>query len=223
MAVGHGAACAAPDFRVFSTDGQIPNARFYFIESTAPDSVEQGADPIGEPPDGLTSVDPDDAVKEIAETLTPEGGSDVDTNLVVMVHGFNTPRDRALEFYGKALEALKSDQDKLFGEAGRRTVCIGYRWPSERIGSVLSSSVSAMPVLPLIILCVSALSIAVAVWIIAALFKLLGMTETDLVRQVLVAFIAGCVLLIFAIAILALLRAIVYFRDVYRATRISSR
>ena len=218
MAVGHGAAGAAPDFRVFSTDGQIPNARFYLIESTAPDNVEKGADAGGKPPDGLISVDPDEAVKEIAETLTPEGGSEVDANLVVMVHGFNTPRDRALEFYGKALAALKRDEDKLFGDTARRTVCVGYRWPSERIGSVLSSSVSAMPVLPLIILCVSALAIAVAVWIIAALFKLFGMTETDLVRQVLVAFVAVCVFLIFAIAILALLRAIVYFRDVYRAT-----
>ena len=218
MAVSHGATGAAPDFRVFSTDGQIPSARFYFIESTAPDSVEQSADPGGKAPDGLISVDPDDAVKEIAETLTPESGSEIDANLVVMVHGFNTPRDRALEFYGKALEALKKDEDKLFRAVARRTVCVGYRWPSERIGSVLSSSVSAMPVLPLIILCVSALAIAVAVWIMAALFKLFGMTETDLVRQALFAFIAICALLIFAIAILALLRAIVYFRDVYRAT-----
>jgi hypothetical protein len=218
MAVSHGAVGAAPDFRVFSTDGQIPNARFYFIESTAPDSVEQGADAGGKPPDGLTAVDPDEAVKEIAETLTPEAGSEVDANLVVMVHGFNTPRDRALDFYGKALAALRSDEDKLFGDPARRTVCIGYRWPSERIGSVLSSSVSAMPVLPLFILGVSALAIAVAVWIIAVLLKLFGMTETGLVRQALVAFVAICVLLIFAIVVLALLRAIVYFRDVYRAT-----
>ena len=39
-----------------------------------------------------------------------------------MVHGFNTPRDRALDFYAKALEAIEIDRDKLFGDAARRTV-----------------------------------------------------------------------------------------------------
>jgi hypothetical protein len=218
MAVSHGAMGAAPDFRVFSTDGQIPNVRFYFIESTAPDNVEQGADAGGKPPDGLIAVDPDEAVKEIAATLTPENDPGIDANLVVMVHGFNTPRARALDFYGKALAALRSDKDKLFGDPARRTVCVGYRWPSERIGSVLGSSLSALPALPLIILCVSALAIAVAVWVTAALFKLMGMTETNFVGQALVALVAISLLLIFVIVILALLRAIVYFRDVYRAT-----
>jgi Putative serine esterase (DUF676) len=206
------------DFRVYSTEGQIPNARFYFIESTAPDNVEQGVDPGGAPPDGLTPVDPDEAVKEIAETLTPENDLEVDANLVVMVHGFNTPPDRALEFYAKALAALQKNQDELFGDAARRTVCVGYRWPSERIGSVLLSSVSALPAFPLIILAVSVLAVALCIWIMAAVLKLVGVVETDVTQDLLTKIAVVCGLLIFAIVVLALLRAIVYFRDVYRAT-----
>jgi hypothetical protein len=212
---------AQVDFRVYSSNGQIPNARFYYIESTAPDSVEQRVDPGCKPPDGLTSVDPDEAVKEIAEALTPKNDPGVGANLVVMVHGFNTPRDRALDFYGKALKALERDKDKLFGDAARGTVCVGYRWPSERIGSVLSSSISALPALPLILLILApalAAALAIFVWLMATILKLIGMIETDLTRALLIAIAALCLLLILAIVILALLRAIVYFRDVYRAT-----
>jgi hypothetical protein len=226
MAAGQGAADAGlaaragspPDFRVYSTDDQIANARFYFIESTAPDSVELQFDPGGKPPNGLTRVDPDAAVKEIAETLTPRHDPQVDANLVVMVHGFNTPRDRALEFYAKALDALVRDQNNLFRNPARRTVCIGYRWPSEQIGSVLWSSVSALPVFPLIILAASAVAIAICLWIAAAALKIVGIVETEYIRVLLTIFAVVCGLLILAIAVMALLRAIVYFRDVYRAT-----
>jgi Putative serine esterase (DUF676) len=218
MAAGHHSGGPAPDFRVYSTDGQIPNARFYFIESTAPNNVEQRIDPGGKPPDGLTIVNPDEAVKEIAEALTPNDAPHVNANLVVMVHGFNTPRDRALEFYGKALDALKKDKEKLFGDGARRTVCVGYRWPSERIGSVLLSTISALPAFPLIILVVSVLAIAICVWLMAAVLKLVGVVEADPTRHLLTKIGVVCGLLIFAIVVLALLRAIVYFRDVYRAT-----
>ena len=206
------------DFRVYSTVDQIANARFYFVESTAPDSVEQGFDPGGNAPEGLTYVDADQAVEEIAEFLTPALDPQADANLVVMVHGFNTPRDRALEFYAKALDALVSDQNSLFSDPARRTVCVGYRWPSERIGSVLGSSLSALPFLPLVILAASALAILVASWIIVALLRLLAVWQADLLWRLELAIMMVGFLLIFTIAILALLRAIVYFRDVYRAT-----
>lgn len=205
-------------FRVYSTLEQIPNARFYFIESTSPDNVEEGCDPGGKAPDGLSPVDPDEAVKAIAELLTPAGDPGADANLVVMSHGFNTPRDSALKFYAKALDALTKDRDSLFGAASRRTVCVGYRWPSERIGSVLNSSLSALPAFPLIILAASALVIGLCVWLIAAVLKIAGLFEADLVRHLLVRIAEACGFLIFTIIILALLRAIVYFRDVYRAT-----
>jgi hypothetical protein len=205
-------------FRVYSTLDQIPNAGFYFIESTAPDNVEEGCDPGGKTPDGLSPVDPDEAVKAIAELLTPADDPGADANLVVMSHGFNTPRDSALKFYAKALDALTKDRDTLFGAPSRRTVCVGYRWPSERIGSVLNSSLSALPAFPLIILVVAAVAILLAAWIIVVLLKLLATPEAGLLWRLELAVIWVGLLLIFTIIILALLRAIVYFRDVYRAT-----
>ena len=188
---------AQPDFRAYSSNDQIPNAQFYFIESTAPDNVEQSVDLGGSSPKGLTYVDPDQAVQEIAETLTPASDPEVGANLVVMVHGFNTPRDRALEFYAKALAGLENDRDKLFGDGTRRTVCMAYRWPSERIGSVLSSSLSALPALPLIIVAASALAIALCVWLLAAVLKFAGLIETELAHHLLARIIVVCGLVIF--------------------------
>ena len=95
---------------------------------------------------------------------------------------------------------------------------MGYRWPSERIGSVWPSSLSALPALPLIILVVSLVAIALCVWVVAAILKLVGLVETDLAHHLLTAAETVCGLLIVAIIVLAALRAIVYFRDVYRAT-----
>ena len=207
-----------PDFRAYSSDDQIPNARFYFIESTAPDNVEQRADPGGISPKGLTCVHPDKAVQEIAEALTPRDDPEVDANLVIMVHGVNTPRKGALDFYGKALAAVESDRDQLFGDAGRRTVCVAYRWPSERIGSVLWSSLSAFPTLPLAILAVSALAIALCVWLLAAALKFAGLIEPDLTSHPFTQFILVCGLAVFVVVIFAVLRVLAYFRDVYRAT-----
>jgi hypothetical protein len=48
--------------------------------------------------------------------------------------------------------------------------------------------------------------------------KLVGVTETVLTRRLLATIVVAYGLLIIAIVVLALLRAIVYFRDVYRAT-----
>jgi len=83
------------DFRVYSTDGQIDGGGFYFIESTAPDAVEGDPSRAVPTPPGLHAVDTDQAVKNIAAFLTPEEPG-IDASLVVMVHGFNTPRERVL-------------------------------------------------------------------------------------------------------------------------------
>ena len=61
-------------------------------------------------------------------------------------------------------------------------------------------------------------ALALCYWLIAAVLKLVGVTETDLTRHLLATIVVACGLLIVAIVVLALLRAIVYFRDVYRAT-----
>jgi hypothetical protein len=136
------------DFRVFSACGPIEGVTFYFIESTAPDNVEQRVAGDDHPPEGLTLVEPNRAIMKIAEQLVPSDEPEVDANLVVMVHGFNNPRKSVLTFYRAAIEALKKDKDAIFSKS-RRIVCIGYRCPSEARFSVLGSSLCALPLFPL--------------------------------------------------------------------------
>ncbi|ARN81551.1 alpha/beta hydrolase [Methylocystis bryophila] len=196
----------APDFRIYANSTFIPKVTFYFIESTAPDNVEQRANVDDTAPDGLARVDTDKAIRDIAETLTPTGAPETEADLVVMVHGFNTPRPNARNFFAAAVAALKKDQGAIFSQDPLRpVVCIGYRWPSEAMfGGVLWSSLCAMPLFPrgVFLFSVAALAARAMGWVP-------GLTEV--LTPVAVALLA-------AIVVLALLRAIVYFRDIYRAT-----
>ena len=206
------------DFRVSSTTGEVEGVTFYFIESTAPDHVDPPFAASGTDPEGLSPVPPDKAVQQIADLLIPDDDPEAEVSLVVMVHGFNNPRPNVLKFYEGALEALKGDGAAIFGERRRRVVCVGYRWPSESIGQVLSSSFMALPILPLwlfgfaCVVLILRLIGAIAGWIhwepdwLAFLFNLAwGLT---LLAVALFAFIV----------VVILLRGIVYFRDIYRAT-----
>jgi hypothetical protein len=199
------------NFCVSSTTGQIKDVAFYLIESTAPDNVDPPPDKDVQNPPGLSPVATDIAVKEIVDRLVPPE-EPADASLVVMVHGFNTPRSRALDFYKDALEALVGDKTAIFGDDRRRIVCIAYRWPSESVGSVLSSSGSAMPLLlSWLFVGAAIVLVADAVGWIAADFHWAAYWPAWL-------FTLGAVALVAMIVILLLLRAIVYFRDVYRAT-----
>jgi hypothetical protein len=191
------------DFRVSSTSGEIEGITFYFIESTAPDNVEQGVSD-DRSTDGLTPIKPSDAIKQIAQQLAPKDAPDVDANLIVMVHGFNNPRKNVLKFYNTAIQALANDKDAIFNKS-RRIVCVGYRWPSESVGSVSRSSFRAMPLFPL--------------WLFVGAFAVLLLRLFGLIEGP-----PGWVLTLPSVAIFAMtlmvaaLRAIVYFRDIYRAT-----
>jgi hypothetical protein len=190
----------------------------YFIESTARDNVD---DPAVPPP--VTKVlkpfeDSDEAVKEIAQKLA----SGANPNLVVMVHGFNNPYPAVLQTYTAAALAIDGD-DKIRADDG--LVCVGYRWPSEKMGTLWRGTWDAMPtlptwlfyagtalaVLPFLLFCLVSqylksqsiqLSDDVAGWIsfLVHLLTLAGLTFAGLVLTA------------------ALLRTIVYFRDTYRAT-----
>jgi hypothetical protein len=187
------------NFSAFVADKAPPGGAFYFIESTAPDAVEGDPGRTAPTPPSLLEVDPDQAVKDIAAFLTPEGEPEIDASLVVMVHGFNTPRERVLELYDKVRAALVGD-GQIFDLARRRIVCIGYRWPSERVFSDLGSTIAATPNAALVALAlVCVVLVLLAIWTahLAALLTILTF---------------GTVIMA------AALRGIVYFRDVYRAT-----
>jgi hypothetical protein len=196
-----------------ATQTTIPT---YFIESTAPDNVDDTAPGRAKLPDGLVPVNSDDAIAEIAEALA-QGDT---PNLVVMVHGFNNPEAAVLRTYTAAATAIERD-DAIRNRKG--LVCVGYRWPSEKMGQPRRGTWDAMPTLPTWIFNSGLIALALTfvvfwsgleadrwsfrhvfgyVWNPGGfhLFILLGWT------------VAGLVLTV------ALLRTIVYFRDNYRAS-----
>ena len=187
----------------------------YFIESTAPENVDDRAVvPTPLPPE-LEEVDPDAAVKQIAAALA----SGTVPNLVVMVHGFNNPEPAVLRMYAAAAQAIERDSAI---RSRQGLVCVGYRWPSEPMGKPWRGSWDALPTLPTWILYFGA-----AVFLLSfPLFYLVSETRQWWFDQLHYIWNSGSVhiitLLGWTVAGLVLtavlLRAIVYFRDNYRAT-----
>jgi hypothetical protein len=189
-------------FRAYAVQGtRIPT---YFIESTAPNNVDDSPAPSALPR-GLASIDPDKAVENIARHLIVAG----DANLVVMVHGFNNPQDDVLQAYAAASHAIENDPEicKCLG-----LVCVGYRWPSEKMGQPLRGTVAALPSLPHWLLWCGVL--VSALYPVLAFFLTLRDWQFTVAGHVLTIF--GWTLIGTVVAV-ALLRAIVYFRDGYRA------
>jgi hypothetical protein len=204
------------DFRVYSTTGPADGVSFYFIESTAPDTVEpQDTQPMRAPPTLVLIDDPEAAVADIVDTLVPDDEPGANPSLIVMVHGYNMPRASAVDFYDKARRALGADAEVI--SHGRPVVFVGFRWPSEHMWSVLVSSVPAMPWFPLIAACACAvLAVAVfGVWI-AEWPSEINWPVLPLLLATLIATLGLGIVV--AIGALAALRATVYFRDIYRAT-----
>ena len=144
------------NFRIYERKNidENKNMKFYFIEGTAPDSVEDGINTDDTPPNGMERTrDIDKAITDIAEALVNKKSTEDVPTLVFMVHGFNNPRDASLKFFENAASQVMDP--KVFpGEISRgNIVFIGYRWPSEKmLGGVLRSSVSAMPIFALCLL-----------------------------------------------------------------------
>lgn len=192
------------------------NIPIYFIESTAPNNVDDTGKISTDPLPHLELIpDSDDAVRQIASDLA-KGSS---PNLVVMVHGFNNPKPDVLKTFTAAAIAANKDQAICNREG---LVCVGYRWPSEKMGQPWHGTWDAMPTLPTWIMYLGA-ALAVlpfsifyfapdsahrAINIFRYAKNLVGdhlVTMTGLA-------LAGLVLTA------ALLRVIVYFRDNYRAS-----
>lgn len=194
-------------FRAYKAEIDKLRVPIYFIESTAPDNVDdtEFVDPVKEIPANLQKYlnyveNADDAVKEIASHLA----KGKNPNLVVMVHGFNNPEPAVLEMYAQAALAVNEDT-KIPGGDG--LVCVGYRWPSEKMFQPRRSWWSALPLLPRWVVFAGLGILALAAWLFS---RATGST----LGHVLV--LAGLIL-ISLIGMAALLRLIVYFRDNYRA------
>src|SRR3984893_18064898 len=187
----------------------------YFIESTAPDNVDDTAadKPVDLP--NLTPINSDQAVRDIATALV----NGANPNLVVMVHGFNNPEPAVLATYTAAAMAIARDRAV---STRQGLVCVGYRWPSEKMGQPIQGTWDALPTLPTWILYLGA-ALAVVPFLLFYLAPDSSHWPLDIFRLFRnLAFdhfvtwagltLAGLILTA------ALLRAIVYFRDMYRAT-----
>jgi hypothetical protein len=175
----------------------------YFIESTAPNNVDDTVVVPPVLPPELKPIDSDLAVRQIAAALADAP----DPNLVVMVHGFNNPEPAVLQMYTAAARAIEADpaiRDR------RGLVCVGYRWPSEKMGQPIHGTWDALPTLPTWILYFGA-----ALAVLPFLLFCLGLFRDPWIDHIV--SIVGLVLAGLVLAA-ALLRTIVYFRDTWRAT-----
>src|ERR1700722_19783875 len=193
-------------FRAYKANANELKVPTYFIESTAPDNVDDTGfvDPVKEIPERLRKYldyveNADDAVKEIAGYLA----TGKNPNLVVMVHGYNNPEPAVLEMYAQAALAVEAAGI----QGGDGLVCVGYCWPSEKMFQPRRSWWSALPLLPRWIVVAGLAILALAVWLFS---RATGSTLGHVLG------LAGLTL-ISLIGMAVLLRLIVYFRDNYRA------
>src|SRR5262245_2054610 len=187
-------------FRVYQVSGSRMPA--YFIESTALNNVDDEPEENNQPPrQDLSPLDPDEAIDKMAEHLAQAEQPEV----VVIVHGFNNPQGAVLWRYAHAFEVAANDKPI---SASDGLVCLGYRWPSEKIGQPLATLYSAAPFLLIVLFLIAVVFFALALalaWLpvspwLAHVFYTLG----------------G--LLVTVPLMVSLLRLAVYFRDGYRAT-----
>ncbi|HUI98033.1 MAG TPA: hypothetical protein VLX44_19910 [Xanthobacteraceae bacterium] len=185
----------------------------FFIESTAPDNIDVDALAPSDVPE-LKRINPDDAINDIAGSLAEAN----DPTLVVAVHGFNTPRAAVLRRYQDSFDAVHGDPEI----SPHGLVCLGYRWPSEAIGSDRRSWLSAAPLLLRGLL---AGGLAVAALLLVVLVALTYFIIHAHHWWAAIAALAAAILFLATSMLLAIpfasyvLRGAVYFRDTYRATQ----
>jgi hypothetical protein len=190
-------------FCAHKVDGaRVPS---YFIESTAPNNVDDSPAPPFPLPPQLQPLDADAAVAEIAKHLAEAD----QPNLVVLAHGFNNPEKAVLPFYAAASAAIEADP-AICNRAG--LVCVGYRWPSESFGQPLPGVWNALPLLPTALLW---FGVALVLAPLAA-FWFLGLSGAGSSIGLHIPILLGWALA-GLILTAVLLRLLVYFRDNYRA------
>ncbi len=159
--------------------------------------------------------DADEMLQEIARHLLQQAQEGREPEIVITVHGFNNDRGDA---WGRHFGAfLQVNSDPAIRER-QNVVCLGYRWPSEKMSpSNLRSSLPALPGSGWMLLGATAASILGALTVAGPL-QGGSLLERWLERGA----SRGLFGLGWALSLLplgaVLLRALVYFRDVYRAT-----
>jgi pimeloyl-ACP methyl ester carboxylesterase len=182
-------------------DGQTPAIPAFFIESTAPNNFDDKGETLPAPDHCVDLGDPRQAIERIAQTLARQEAP----KLVITVHGFNSPRDAVLKTYAQSFQSVNGDK----ALRDRGVVCVGYRWPSERMGTPWRSGLAASPIFLL-----GTLFTALA----AVHFVNFVLELCEVARIVRMLITAATAFMAVIPITLYLLRLIVYFRDGYRAT-----
>lgn len=177
----------------------------YWVYSTAPLDVEQGsrklADKHVQPNIIFESIQGSDPVDEIVAHLLKQD----EPEMVLAIHGFNNPTNVAMDAFAAAYEYMAGQ----VGIRKKAPVCIGYHWPSEKLGKPFPSSLRAAPgclVWQLIV------SLCLVVWIS---MRLVAVRHHEMGWHVSLGMI--CLLLLSIPVTTILFRAATYFRDSYRA------
>lgn len=177
-------------------DKDRPVVPAFFVECTAPGNIDDKDGKLATP-EYCIPAKIDNIVEKLAQQENPK--------LAITVHGFNTPREKALEIYTKSFQAVNQD-DAIQGSG---VVCVGYRWPSERMLTPLISGFTAAPLFLLGVLAVA----LTAFYLVNFYFEICDWWKVARIAITAVTAIMAVVPLT-----LFLLRLIVYFRDGFRAT-----
>ncbi|KAM3112985.1 alpha/beta hydrolase [Phormidesmis sp. 146-33] len=194
----------------------VENGKFpgYFVVSTAPINVEDRSqtDP---------KVDPDQAIHEMTQYLKEHKE---DAEILVMIHGYNTPRSGAEYWYKSTCEYISQH----YTEIPKGLLAIGYRWPSEQIvedesGSFKDKQAAAKQALPKLMSLVTRSGIVgLIVGVVGTLISILiTLSRVYTGLELLLSFVVLLILSLVAVApilTIVALRLTVYFRDTFRAS-----
>ncbi len=187
----------------------------YFVVSTAPINVED------QPP-----VDPEanpyGAIVEITQYLKQH---EENAEIVVIIHGYNTPQSGVENWYKQACEEIS----QRYGNLPKGLIILGYRWPSEQItedesGKFAAKRRFADQSLPLLLRMTSRLGLlGVIIGVILSVVGFVGLGLNYSIHSLFLLITSGIVLLssfflVVPIFTLVLLRLSVYFRDAFRAS-----
>jgi Alpha/beta hydrolase of unknown function (DUF900) len=194
----------------------VENGKFpgYFVMSTAPINVEDRSqvDP---------QTDPQKAIQEITQYLKDHAG---DAEILVMIHGYNTSKAGAEDWYKKTCEYISQH----YVEIPKGLLAIGYRWSSEQIvedesGSFKDKREAAKQALPKLMSIVTRSGlVGLIVGIVGTLISILiTLFKVYSGLELLLVFVFLLILSLVAVApvlTIIALRLTVYFRDTFRAS-----
>ncbi len=177
----------------------------YFVMSTAPPNIELAK------PDSLEAQrEVATGIDAIASELYQRHQQGKSPELVIAIHGYNTRKSAAISWFSDIFRIINR-RDESIRLAGNQ-VFIGFRWPSETISlTQLKNALAAMPT-PLRVLLGFGLGGSAIAY---------GVTLTQQQGWQVTLGVLGVgsfALLTTLVITLMLLRTVVYFRDLYRAT-----